>query len=87
MDNHTHTWKRSSRKHARSDRIFIECTDPECGKVIQSPIDHLHPYTTGSARGGKTMIMTFRLDPARLEKLRRNGINVRKVVEDFLDGF
>jgi hypothetical protein len=84
---HKHTWKRSPRRHGRSDRIFIVCADPKCGQVMQSPDDHLKPYTTGVSRGGKTIIVPFRLDPARFQKLRRNGIDVRKVMENFIDSF
>jgi hypothetical protein len=54
---------------------------------MQSPDDHLKPYTTGVARGGKTIIVPFRLDQIRFQKLRRNGIDVRKVMEEFIDSF
>jgi hypothetical protein len=54
---------------------------------MQSPDDHLKPYNTGKPRGGKTIIVPFRLDPARFQKLRRNGIDVRKVMEEYLDSF
>lgn len=36
---------------------------------------------------GKTKLVSFRLDLARFEKLRRNGIDVRRVMENFIDGF
>lgn len=87
ITNHRHIWKRSNRKHGRPDRIFIECADPECGQVMQSPADHIRPYTTGTARGGKTKFISFRLGLPHFEKLRRAGIDVRKVVEKFLDDF
>jgi hypothetical protein len=35
--------------------------------------------------GGATVMNTFRLDPVRTEKKRRLKVNVRKIVEDYLD--
>jgi hypothetical protein len=35
--------------------------------------------------GGATVMNTFRLDPQRFEKLRLLKVNVRNIVEDYLD--
>ena len=81
---HTHEWKRSTRRHGRPGRFFIECA---CGAKSQASIQggYMHVFNTGRDRGGKTIAVSFRLDAERFKKLRAHKINVRKVIENFID--
>jgi hypothetical protein len=89
---HRHTWVKTNRPHGLPDHFFVECSDPECKETRQAAISHngyhgMVVYTTGTRRTGKSKMFSFRLDLARAEKLRRNGIDVRKVMEEFIDSF
>jgi hypothetical protein len=47
---HTHTWKRSPRKHKRPPRFFVVCA---CGVTMQAVLQEgfLHVFTTNRKRG------------------------------------
>ena len=85
LPTHTHAWRRSRRKHGNPFRIFIECADPSCKSIMQSPADYLAPFSTSVYRGGKSKIMHIRLDLARAGKAKRIGLDLRKVLENFID--
>jgi hypothetical protein len=59
---HQHKWTRSKRIHGRPGRFFVECA---CSASRQATIKygHLHVFTTGAARGGKTTVKSYRLKP------------------------
>jgi hypothetical protein len=84
MTTHKHIWKRSERQHKRPGRIFVEC---ECGITRQASIvtGSLVVFDTGRDQGGKTVEVAFRLDKSRHKKLRTLKVNVRKVIEEYLD--
>lgn len=84
MAEHIHKWKRSPRKHGRLGRFFVDCT---CGEQRQATISEgsLKVFDTGRKQGGRTVLVSFRLDIPRYKKLRARKINTRKVMEDHLD--
>lgn len=81
---HKHVWVRSSRQHKRQGRIFVEC---ECGAIRQASTvtGSLVVFETGAKRGGKTVVISIRLDTPRYKKLRALKLNARRIVEDYLD--
>ena len=42
-------------------------------------------FDTGRQQGGRTVLVSFRLDIPRYKKLRARKINTRKVMEDYID--
>jgi hypothetical protein len=84
MTEHAHKWKRSLRKHGRLGRFFVDCG---CGEQRQATISEgdLKVFDTGRQQGGRTVLVSFRLDIPRYKKLRARNVNTRKVMEEYLD--
>lgn len=59
----------------------------ECGTQRQATIagGHLTVFDTGRQQGGRTVLVSFRLDIPRYKKLRVRKVNTRKVMEDHID--
>lgn len=68
---HKHAWKRSSRKHGRPPRFFVECT--RCSERAQAVVreGHLHVFQTNRKRGGSNVI-AFRVTDEQFERYNRD---------------
>jgi hypothetical protein len=84
MTDHKHTWTRSKRRHKREGRFFVQCTDPGCGIVRQatSSFGHLHVFHTGSERGGRSIVSSYRLKKWQKEILKRKKISFVQFVDE-----
>lgn len=83
---HKHKWKRSSRKHGREGRFFVVCEICEIERQASiSSGGALVVFTTGIDRGGKTILVSFRLDKERHKKYKKYKVNARRVLEEHLD--
>lgn len=81
---HIHNFNKiSPREHKNKNRFFVEC---ECGEIRQASKKNGKIFSTGKKRGVPTVLRSFRIDVKRDGKLRALKINVRKIIEDHLDG-
>ena len=88
MSEHIHTWIKSSREHGRKGFFFVycECT-PE--KMLQATENYgyLHVFDTSVNRGGKTTVVTARLDDTYMSLLKNSNKTVRELLEESLDKY
>jgi hypothetical protein len=80
MEQHTHHWKRSTRKHGHPGRFFVECS---CGLTRQATLErgYLHVFNTGREQGGRTRIVSYRLKAWQAQKLGELGITFVQFVD------
>ena len=81
---HKHNWKRSARKHGNPAMFFVQCEDPDCGVVMQAVIryGHMHVFNTGTNRGGKSKIKSYRLKSWQEARLKEQGRTFVQFVDE-----
>ena len=88
MPSHKHNWLKSSRKHGRKGFFFVYC---ECNpdKEFQATMnfDYLLVFDTSVNRGGKTHMVSARLDEFYYGLLKKSNKTTRQLLEEILDKY